>query len=218
MPMSLHSPKQQWDVALKVYVSSVSDVFGGMFQVFHTNVAKVDRGCCNGCTRMLQVFVPNILFVLSNICCKCVYLDAAYVSLICCNLLSGFCVCLQWFSSVFRCFFCKCFKSMFQVFHLSLDICSNCCICMFQKKIGCLHMLQCHPPVAAARGGARGQAGRRRYVGSGWAQMPCRVDVGAKCRCGRPHVRVRLNVRTLALSWVIRPIMPSTVYNNQIIL
>jgi hypothetical protein len=107
------------------------------------------------------------------------YLDFAYVY-------NGF----QAFLGVFF----KCFKSMFQVFDLSLDICSNCCICMFQKKIGCLHMLQCHPPVAAARGGARGQAGRRRYVGSGWAQMPCQVGVGAKCWCGRLHMRVRPDV------------------------
>jgi hypothetical protein len=36
--------------------------------VFHMNVAKVDRGCCNnGCIRMLQVSVPNISSV-----CKCV--------------------------------------------------------------------------------------------------------------------------------------------------
>jgi hypothetical protein len=34
-------------------------------------------------TRMLQVFVPNILSMFSDVCCKCVYLDVAYVSYIC---------------------------------------------------------------------------------------------------------------------------------------
>jgi hypothetical protein len=34
--------------------------------------------CCNGCTRMLQISIPNILFVFSDVCCKCVYLDIAY--------------------------------------------------------------------------------------------------------------------------------------------
>jgi hypothetical protein len=56
--------------------------FRGILQVFHTDVAKVDRGCCiccNSCTHMLQASVPNILSVFSDVCCKCVYLDIAYI-------------------------------------------------------------------------------------------------------------------------------------------
>jgi hypothetical protein len=104
--------------------------------VFHTNVAKVDRRCCiccNSCTRMLQVSVLNVSPVFSDVCCKCVYLDVAYVSHICCKC---FILTLRMFAMVFKRFsgvFCKYFRSMFQVFHLSSDVCCNCCIWMFKK-------------------------------------------------------------------------------------
>jgi hypothetical protein len=45
-----------------------------------------------------------MLHIFSHICCKC--------------FICIYCVCLQWFSNVFRCF-CKCFRRMFYVFHLS---------------------------------------------------------------------------------------------------
>jgi hypothetical protein len=35
--------------------------------------------------RLLQGSVPNVLSVFSDICCKCVYLNIAYVSHICCK-------------------------------------------------------------------------------------------------------------------------------------
>ena len=51
------SPKQQRDVALKAHVASVHfKCFRGMLQVFHTDVAKVDRDVAvvaMVCTRML---------------------------------------------------------------------------------------------------------------------------------------------------------------------
>jgi len=46
----------------------------GMLQVFHIG---------NACTRMLQA--SHVSSVFSDICCKCVYLDVAYVSHICCK-------------------------------------------------------------------------------------------------------------------------------------
>jgi hypothetical protein len=58
------SPKQQRDVALKAHVASVHfKCFRGMLQVFHTDVAKVDRDVAfvaMVCTRMLQASVPNV--------------------------------------------------------------------------------------------------------------------------------------------------------------
>jgi hypothetical protein len=64
--------------------------FIGMFQVFRTNVAKVDHDvayvaiivhvCCN-----LQVSIPNVSSVFSDVCCKCVYFDIAHVSYIRCK-------------------------------------------------------------------------------------------------------------------------------------
>jgi hypothetical protein len=115
MPMSLHSPKKQEDVALKAHVASVCfKCFRCMLQVFHTNVAKVDWGCCNGCIRTLQVSVPNVSFVFSDVCCKCVLSRCCIcVHTYVVSVLSGYYVYLQWFSSVFRCFFFKCFRSMF---------------------------------------------------------------------------------------------------------
>ena len=79
--------------------------------MFHIDVAKVDRVCicCNGYTLILQVSIPNVTPIFSDVCCKCVYLDVA-------SVLSGCCVC---FTMVFRCF-CKCFRCMFQVFHLDV--------------------------------------------------------------------------------------------------
>jgi hypothetical protein len=109
MPMSLYSPKKQGDVALKAHVASVCfkcfRCFRGMLQVFHTNVAKVDRRCCiccNDCIRMLQVSVSNVSSVFSDVCCKCVYLDVVYVSHICCKC---FIWILRMFAMVFKCFF-----------------------------------------------------------------------------------------------------------------
>jgi hypothetical protein len=73
--------------------------FRCMFQLFHADVANIDRDifiCCNGCTRMLQASILNI-------------------------------------SSFFIHIYCKCFRHMSQVFHLSFFIRCKCCIWMFQK-------------------------------------------------------------------------------------
>ena len=74
---------------LKAQVANVRfKCFKGMLQVFHTDVAKVDRRyciCCNGCTRILQASVFNVSFVFSGVRYKCVSLDVAYVSHICYN-------------------------------------------------------------------------------------------------------------------------------------
>ena len=61
--------------------------FRSILQVFHTDVAKVDRDvtyvamvvhvCCKCIFQMFYLF--------SNVCYKCVYLDVAYVSHIRCK-------------------------------------------------------------------------------------------------------------------------------------
>jgi hypothetical protein len=91
-----------------------------MFQVFRRYIVSVSYGCCksrlghciccNGFVRMLQAFVHNVSSVFQA-CCKCAYLDIAYVV----SVLSGYCVCVTMVSSVFQCFF-KCFRHIFQVF------------------------------------------------------------------------------------------------------
>jgi hypothetical protein len=60
-----------------------------VFQMFHRYVASVSYGCCksrsgcciycNGCTRMLQAPILNVSSIFFDVCCKCVYLDVAYV-------------------------------------------------------------------------------------------------------------------------------------------
>jgi hypothetical protein len=61
---------------------------GGTFQLFHTDVAKLDRDVAYvtmvvhvRCKCMALLF--HLFF--SYVCCKCVYLDIAYVSHICCK-------------------------------------------------------------------------------------------------------------------------------------
>jgi hypothetical protein len=93
------------------------------------DVAHVTMAVHVCCKRLFQMFH---LFL--DVCCKCVYLDIAYVSHISCK-------CFMWmlhmflmtFSSVLMCFFCKYFRHMFQVFHLFSDACCKCVILMFHK-------------------------------------------------------------------------------------
>jgi hypothetical protein len=63
-----------------------------MLQVFHIDVAKVDRdvayvasvseACCKYFNDILQAFVQNVSSV-SDLCCKRFYLDVAHASHIC---------------------------------------------------------------------------------------------------------------------------------------
>ena len=76
---------------LKTHVASVCfecfRYFRGMLQV-SDGCYKSRSGCCiccNGCTPMLQRYVTNILSVFLDVRGKCVYLDVAYVSHICCK-------------------------------------------------------------------------------------------------------------------------------------
>jgi hypothetical protein len=65
---------------------------------------------------MLRASVPHVSSIFSDICCKCVYLDIAYISHICCK-------CFIWMLHMF----CNGFSS---VFANVLDICFKCFICL----------------------------------------------------------------------------------------
>jgi hypothetical protein len=106
---------------LQVFCISVTKYIGmlHMLQWLYMYVSSV----CSKCfiiRRMLQVF--------SSGCCKsrsrcCIYKHVASVFFKWFEVFHTFVASissggLQWFPSVFRCF-CKCFKRMFQVFHLS---------------------------------------------------------------------------------------------------
>ena len=88
-----------------------------MFQ----NVSSVLVFCCSKCLNVAS--------------CKCVYLDVAYIFIHITYdaiVLSWCCVCLQWFQVFFR-YFCKCFRRIFQMFHLFSAVCCNCRIWIFQN-------------------------------------------------------------------------------------
>jgi hypothetical protein len=97
-----------------------------MLQVFHVDVAKVDRDVAYVamaihvyCERLFQMFHLFFQTYVANM----FYLDVTYVSHICCK-------CFIWMSHML----CNGFSSVssvldiFQVFHLSLDVCCKCFI------------------------------------------------------------------------------------------
>ena len=121
-----------------------------MLQVFHVDVAKSRSGCCiccNGYTRMLQAFVPNVLAI-SDGCCTCficvLHMFHTYVASVsseCCiyfhtyveSVSSRCCVCFAMSTHVFP----SCFERMLQMFPLDI------------AKIDLvLHMLQWTPSIA----------------------------------------------------------------------
>ena len=138
-----------------------------MFRVFCRYVASVlyrcckSRSkcciCCNGCTLMLQTSAPNVSSVFSDVCCKCVYLDVAYVSHICCKffiwmlhivamVFQGFYVFLSVLDACFKRFICLqtyvasviyvCFKSRSGIASPSSPWClllAFCCLACFSN-------------------------------------------------------------------------------------
>jgi hypothetical protein len=78
--MSLHSSKQQLDATLEAYVARLClkcfRCFIVMLQVFHMDVAKVDRDVAYN----VASFCSQCFICFPDVCCKCVYLDVAYVS------------------------------------------------------------------------------------------------------------------------------------------
>jgi hypothetical protein len=135
-PISIHS-----ETARKYYAKSACCKH--MFQVFQMlqryvanflcGCCKSRLGCCtccNSCTRMLQVSVPNVFIrVFYDVSYKCVYLDVAYVFRL---MLQVFYLdvayVLQWFLSVFRVFFASVLDACLKMFHLSSDLFCNCYI------------------------------------------------------------------------------------------
>ena len=119
-----------------------------MLQALHIDVAKVDQDaahvimdihiCLKRMFQMFHLFQKNVAIVLSG-CCKSRSRCCIYEHTCCKHMFQVFSgvsyVCLQVFhcmlymfamvSSVFMCFF-KCFRNMFQAFHLSLDVCYKC--------------------------------------------------------------------------------------------
>ena len=97
--------------------------FRGTLQVFYMDVAKVYRDVAHVamaihvcCKRPFQMFYLPF----SNVCCKCAYLDVAYVSCICCK-------CFIWMLCMFTMV-----SSVFSVFASASDACFKCFRCMLQ--------------------------------------------------------------------------------------
>jgi hypothetical protein len=116
-----------------------------VFQMFQRYITSVLYRCCksrsgyctycNGYTRMIQVYVPNVSSV-SDVCCKFFIWNVAMqvfrvFSYVCCKcFIWMFAMATHMFSRFFWCF-CKCFKRMLQVFQLFwtyvASISSGCC-------------------------------------------------------------------------------------------
>jgi hypothetical protein len=73
---------------------------------------------------MLQASVPNVSAVFPDVCCKCIYLNVAYVSHICCKC---FVYMLHMFYLVS-----ECFQVFLQVFHMHISSVSFAFRCMLQ--------------------------------------------------------------------------------------
>jgi hypothetical protein len=121
-PLAPHTASQRARRSLACSRASVLSVCSKCFicskrmlQLFCLDVVKVDLDVAY--TYMLQAYVLSVY--------RCFIHMFASVS-------SGWCICLQWFSNVFR-HFRKCFRRLFQVFYLSYFVRCNCCILMFQK-------------------------------------------------------------------------------------
>ena len=116
---------------LQIYVSGV------MFQRYVASVSdrycKSRSGCCtccNGYICMLQVYVSNVSDV-SEVCCKCLYIDVAKVDRDVAHVVMAIHVC---------------FKCMFQIFHLFqtnvASVLSRCCKSSLDVAYTCI--LQAH--------------------------------------------------------------------------
>ena len=104
---SLHSSKQQGDIALNAHVASVCfKCFRGVLQVFQIDVAKIYQdvayvamaihACCKGVFQMFHLFFRSMLKV-------CLFWVLLY----------GCCICFTMAFQVFFLCFCKCFRHMF---------------------------------------------------------------------------------------------------------
>jgi hypothetical protein len=152
-----------------------------MLQAFVSNVSEV---CCNcfirllqkwiGMLRMLQwlymyvasscsqcfiCFFRRMLQVYLSRCCICFHIYDA-------NVLSRCCVCLQWFQVIFRCL-CRCFRCMFQMFHLFSDVCCNYCICMFKTRSSVVSP----PHLSAVSPRCQAWEGEGVPTGAGWPHV-----------------------------------------------
>jgi hypothetical protein len=82
-----------------------------MLQVFYLDAAKVDLDVAYIC--ILQAYGSSVFM-----CFLCMFASIS----------SGCCICLLWFSNAFQTLFRKCFRRLFQMFHLSSFVYCNCCI------------------------------------------------------------------------------------------
>jgi len=182
--------------------------FVGMFQVFHGNIAKVDRDvayiamivhiCCKCLFPMFDLFF-------SDVCFKCVYLDVLYVSHICfTHMLQIFFLDVAYvrncFSSVFHVFFnmfhmhvsnvsvvfqvffmcfCMCFRRMFRMFQLFRTYIAIVSFGCFKSRSEMLCMLQCKLPDAVHGEWHSGSLEGRGKHGEWREQAPLVRAVGA---------------------------------------
>jgi hypothetical protein len=145
-----------------------------MFQVFWRYVASILYGycksrsgyniCCNGCTHMLQEFVSNVS---SDVRCKHVYLDVAYIFT---RMVKVFYLDVAYDRNVFLSVFANVSDTCFKCFFCLLYVASVVCEC-FKSRSGIAHEIR----VGSRRGHEQSPRGRH---SSAWAPH-------GHARCGR---------------------------------
>jgi hypothetical protein len=125
--------------------------------VLYMDGVKVDRDVIRVVMAIhvcFQVYILNVSSV-PEVCCKCFYLDVAYIfmlqayvsSVFRCfihmftSVLSGCCIRLQWFSNIFRSFR-KCLRRLFKVFHLSLLYVATVTSGCFKNRLNVAHEMR----------------------------------------------------------------------------
>ena len=83
---------------------------------------------CNGCTRMLQAPVLNVSSVFSDVRCKGVYLNVAYVFT---HMIQVFCLDVAYVYNCFKCF--QVFLQVFQTHVLNVSF-------VFRRMLQLLHL------------------------------------------------------------------------------
>jgi hypothetical protein len=130
--------------------------------------------CCNGYIRCFKCMF-QMFYLFPDVCCKHMFQVFSSVSYIC---LQVFHLDVAYDSIGFQIFFRrlhKCFRRLFQVFHLSFSVCYNCCIWMFQKVHWVLHMWF-----------ARGSSWRRGPTVGVLTRSLCEHRPNASAQIGRP--------------------------------
>jgi hypothetical protein len=150
----------------------------------------------------MQVSVPNVSFVFSDICCNCVYLNIVCVSHICCK---RFIWILHMFAIVFQVFFMcfsMCFRRMFWMFQLFRTS-----VAIVSFNVSKVYRSVVHVAMWATLLQLLGCRAWREAAHQAWRAWEARKRGGPACVCsrrGRPAISAattKKSIYNLFISW-----------------